>query len=45
MDVERVIRVFSLLALSVKGKQNLTSIHKMPDLRRCRSTATKKQQK
>jgi hypothetical protein len=44
MDVERVIRVFSLLALSVKGKQNLTSIHKMPDLRRCGSTATKKQQ-
>jgi hypothetical protein len=45
MDDERVSRVFSLLALSVKGKQNLTSIHKMPDLRHCIPSATKKPQK
>lgn len=45
MDDERVCRVFSLLALSVKGKENLTSIHKMPVFGGLGQTATKKQQK
>jgi hypothetical protein len=44
MDDERVYRVFSLLPLSVKGKQNLTSIQKMPVLCGSPATATKKSQ-